>query len=357
MSLTYLGLNIFPRKDLSDSLQYLAVFPDIYSNHAFGILYLYCRKCWFFHLRQAKEHDAIYQILHQSFTKDAKQIIFKEEISSAITDLESWCIKACLATSSDRDALFLLAIESGHAWLLRRMLIHDPTMAFWDLTGIESPLVYAAYQGHPDVVNTLLDFDMDINVTSGPLGKIPPFYSQIRLLHLAIIMGRTQIIKILIERGADVDAVSERSAPSGRSTLEWAATPVTTMHVAARYGTPAVVAILLEQGLDPNEVDQEGRSALHYAVYVDDHELQMVRKLVQLGVDPTIKDFLGQTSLSYALTLPNQSFIEYAQSESDLKSAFQSGLELISSVEAEWARPPREVPLPVESHEVSHHDP
>lgn len=103
----------------------------------------------------------------------------------------------------------------------------------------ETPLMLAALKGQRDTVEKLIELAADINKP----GWTP--------LHYAATTGQVEILRLLLEHDAYIDAES----PNGSTPLM----------MAAMYGTPAVVKVLLEAGADPVVKNHLGLSALDFA--------------------------------------------------------------------------------------------
>ncbi len=103
----------------------------------------------------------------------------------------------------------------------------------------ESPLMMAALKGHTDLVQLLIVKGADVNKT----GWAP--------LHYAASFGHLQIMQMLLDAHAYIDAES----PNGSTPLM----------MAAQYGTPSAVKLLLEAGADPLIKNQLGLTAIDFA--------------------------------------------------------------------------------------------
>lgn len=106
-------------------------------------------------------------------------------------------------------------------------------------------LHYAATGGHTDVLTVLLDGGADVNAR-GSRGETP--------LLLAASKGNVGVVELLIERGADVDQPgSDQRTP---------------LHKAAMVGDIAIVRALLAGGANPAPTDRSGKTpadlAEHY---------------------------------------------------------------------------------------------
>jgi uncharacterized protein len=103
----------------------------------------------------------------------------------------------------------------------------------------ESPLMMAALKGHFDLAKRLIERGADVNKP----GWAP--------LHYAATRGDLQIMELLLEHHAFIDAES----PNGSTPLM----------MAAHYGTPAAVKLLLEAGADTAMRNQLGLAAIDFA--------------------------------------------------------------------------------------------
>lgn len=103
----------------------------------------------------------------------------------------------------------------------------------------ESPLMMAALRGQKTLVELLIWRDADVNKT----GWTP--------LHYAASGGHAEIVRLLLEHSAYIDAES----PNG----------TTPLMMAAMYGTGEVVKLLLEQGADREHKNLLGMTALDFA--------------------------------------------------------------------------------------------
>ena len=104
-------------------------------------------------------------------------------------------------------------------------------------------------------------------------------------LHSSIINRDVELAKVLIEHGANVNAVDE----SGRSPLILA--------IESSF-EPSVMA-LVEAGADPNVQDSSGRTALHLASRRGRREI--IELLLRLGPDLGLTDRAGNTALHEAV--------------------------------------------------------
>ncbi len=103
----------------------------------------------------------------------------------------------------------------------------------------ETPLMMAVFKGHIDLAVQMIDKGADVNQP----GWAP--------LHYAATSGNVQLIKILLENHAYIDAESPNKT--------------TPLMMAAHYGTPGAVKLLLEEGADVSLKNDLGLTAIDFA--------------------------------------------------------------------------------------------
>ena len=98
-------------------------------------------------------------------------------------------------------------------------------------------------------------------------------------LCVASIKGKIEIVRALIEAGADINKVDGyKSAP---------------IHYACIKGKINTLRVLIEAGADVNKVDERGRTSLHIAS--GEGDIPMVNMLIEAGADVNIVDELSKT--------------------------------------------------------------
>jgi ankyrin repeat protein len=194
------------------------------------------------------------------------------------------------------------AIGAGDPELLRAILERDPSLAMArDANGV-SALMRARYRLDRDLVDAvrsrvdtldvfeaaalgdvdrlvaLLDVDESLVAARSSDGFTP--------LHLAAFFGGVDAAKLLLARGADVDA-----AGTGWMTG-------TALHSAASARRVDVGLILLGAGADPNRRQTGGFTPLHAAAANGD--VAFVRALLSHGAEPGARTDDGRSTATFA---------------------------------------------------------
>ncbi|MEM8532062.1 MAG: ankyrin repeat domain-containing protein [Chloroflexota bacterium] len=96
-----------------------------------------------------------------------------------------------------------LAMEEHDVARVAAIVSHDPSQihAPWSADLPDQPLHMAAYADQPEIVAILLDYGADVNAR-GVQERTP--------LHVAAYHGSFQVVQILIERGADIGRIDEK---------------------------------------------------------------------------------------------------------------------------------------------------
>ena len=161
----------------------------------------------------------------------------------------------------------------------------------------------ASISGHEDVVRVLLQRGAEINrrtVAFGRRGYTP--------LELAVIGGHPDIVNSLLDAGAMITPESVAFAVEARDRqvldllLQKGGMPgQEPLVAAAKAGDKEVLHVLLKAGTDINLADATGMTALHVLAF-GRQSCEGLGLLLSNGADPAIRDSLGLTALHYAST-------------------------------------------------------
>ena len=166
-----------------------------------------------------------------------------------------------------------------------------------------SPILVAAYNNQPKLANFLAEKAVALNIfeaaATGKTNQIirilahdPQLvnaYSDdgYQPLGLACFFGHLRTAQYLINAGARVNSLSQNKMK------------VTPLHSAAAGGHAELVKLLLEHGADPNALQAGGFTPLHAAAQNGD--VETIGALLFHGADADVKSAEGKTPLHYAM--------------------------------------------------------
>ena len=206
----------------------------------------------------------------------------------------------------------------------------------WGVT----PTVYAAHAGFRELTVFLLESGADPNIANAGFSA----------LHLAILRRDAELVRTLLDHGADPNARIENWTPTRRASRDWYIHPALVgaapLWLAARFSEPDIMRLLADAGADPHFVHRadyiagagsfgaartvEGTTTLMAAVgmggpsrmrafvpmadplELEARALEAVRIAVELGVDVRAVDLEGRTATERAGFPSIRSFLETA---------------------------------------------
>jgi ankyrin repeat protein len=202
--------------------------------------------------------------------------------------------------SSDVRELFE-AIQARDVKRVKAILRKDPGLAKAKDPQGNSALLLAAYVGAPEIADALTGAGAPMTVfEAAALGRadtvrdlltITPALLHAHahdgwtLLHLAAFFGHSALARMLLDRGADVGAVSRNAMAN------------TPLHSAVAGRRLETARLLLDRGADPN-VPAQGLTPLHLAAHGGHQPL--CELLLAFGADTQLVDWNGRTAADLA---------------------------------------------------------
>jgi ankyrin repeat protein len=157
------------------------------------------------------------------------------------------------------------AARDGYADIVRLLIEFGAEVDAAGSERVHTALVLAAHQGHSEIVSLLLDHGADVN-------KAHPVSGSDALLE-AVNQGRTQCVRLLLQAGADPDRAYQTEGGDVRI-----------LSVASAKGDTEIVRFLLEHGADLNAEGGDGHTALNVAA--GKGHAGVVSLLLGHGADP-----------------------------------------------------------------------
>lgn len=202
--------------------------------------------------------------------------------------------------AGDAGERLFTAIRQGDAAQVTALLDHDPSVARARNADGASAILWAAYTRHPDLIPLFtargVKLDLFEACASGDLERVRHFIAEapaqqfspdgFSALGLAVFFGHAAIARLLVERGADVNA------PSRNSIL------VAPLHSAVAAGSLELVKLLLEHGADADPVEFLGATPLHSAAAMG--SVDIIEVLLAHGADTAKRTKDGKTAAELA---------------------------------------------------------
>lgn len=197
---------------------------------------------------------------------------------------------------------FFSCIEDGDFEAVNELLEEDPGLANARSLDGMSAVLAAIYHGHPGIAQLIVARGAVLNIfeaaAAGRLDRVRELLDQdpdlidaiapdgFQPLGLACFFGHEEVVAFLLERGAAVDSPSHNPMK------------VMPLHSAVAARSLEITRMLLERGAPVNAVQADNFTPLHAAAQNGDVEI--VRLLLAAGADPDLCDAEGNTALDLA---------------------------------------------------------
>ncbi|KAI6171416.1 Kallikrein-4 [Aphelenchoides bicaudatus] len=156
------------------------------------------------------------------------------------------------------------------------------------------PLHYATFKRHCDIVKLLLENNADVNALSNFNNDDPTTSPHVSALYLSASYGHTECVRTLLNNGADITHQTHQG--------------YTALHIASKYGNYDVVKALIDK--DPslvNATDKDHWLPLHFAAR--NGHCDIVKLLVDNGADVNALARFGDDN---SITSPSVSALYWA---------------------------------------------
>jgi ankyrin repeat protein len=199
------------------------------------------------------------------------------------------------ATKRGRTALFLAAMNDHSADIVSFLLLKGADAKALDAYG-NSTLVAAALGNDLETIRMIVAAGVDAG--AGNKAGFAPIHAA------AGYRANIAATRLLLSKGANVNAVAmapshflELPAPkAGQPMLS----QLTALTMIAPYGPVELVKILLDAGADVNARDARGMTPLMLAVGTDRQDPAVIRMLLEHHADPSLKSSDGETAADWA---------------------------------------------------------
>ena len=210
-----------------------------------------------------------------------------------------------------RTALLLAAMSDRSAGIVRLLMTKGADPKAVDVLKVNA--LNAAVRGN-DIETIRIIADAGIAGDAADFAGFTPLIG-------AAFNGNLQAVKLLLGKGANINAVSGdgsfQKVKAGTIALgNW-----TALLAAATLGSPEMIAVLLDAGADVNAKDVRGMTPLMLAVATDRQNPEVVRSLIDRKADVNIRSLAGETALDWARKIGNPSIVRMLERAGAVASA------------------------------------
>lgn len=247
---------------------------------------------------------------------------------SAVSRHDIKKIESLLNKGADPDArtaegtpVLLVAALHGDEDTVRSLVRHGANVNAQSGPGRTALLVAASVDGSYKTVKLLLDKGADINAKDKLQGipAAPVGGGQGTALIEAAKAKDSRVLRLLLERGADVNAKDAGGATAltaaalfgnaenvrlllakGADVKPAVMNGTTPLFLAVIRNDAGIVRMLLDKGADITATDRSGSTPLMWAAYSEQGKTDVLDVLLKAGADVNAKNKLGETALTWA---------------------------------------------------------
>ncbi|KAK7093204.1 serine-rich adhesin for platelets-like [Littorina saxatilis] len=213
--------------------------------------------------------------------------LFKDLRDTVRSDSSGRPSRVLTLTSDLHPGRLLNAAQRGDHHTVREMCTANRVLMEYELQRT-TPLILACIHGHRQVVRVLLDLGADVN--HGLSATNYPLMGTLRSPK-----KDEEIVMLLLENGADPFGLDEKRH--------------THIHIAASRSMPRAVQALADRGVDVNALDEYCDTALHLAIGKPSYDVIEVLLAVP-GLDFAVRDANDLPVLHYACSRENARAVE-----------------------------------------------
>jgi ankyrin repeat protein len=261
--------------------------------------------------------EAMTLLLDRGASANAANSAGLTALMMSVTDIDK--VKLLLAKGADvnaatkrgRTALLLAAMSDRSSEIVRLLVSKGADAKVVDVLKVNA--LNAAVRGN-DIETIRIIADAGIAVDGADFAGFTPLIG-------AAFAGNIQAVKLLLGKGANVNAVSGDGAFQKVKAGTIALGNWTPLLAAATLGSPEMIGVLLDAGADVNAKDVRGMTPLMLAVATDRQNVDVIRALISRKADVNVRSLAGETALDWAHKIGNPSVIRTLERAGGVASA------------------------------------